>query len=535
MEMTQEQLQAKIDEAVKRGNEAQEAKFTAELAKLNRKNLVTEKLATAKLSRTSVSPELIELLENPATPADKLDKIVAEQAKLHADNEPTVTGMGASSQQPPDGGFTIERAVRVGQTRGGVAGIAIEMAGGKRGFESDAASKDSLMKRFAEEIYLRVANWKDQSKETCALRRAVIEGSSLHGNFSACFGVLPMDKNQITRLCGRYQPFEFAMEAVVSTTFTMINQALLSAAMIEAYNIAREGLIGKELVTIYNSPLETERIPGFRRGTGVANVAEGAAFPVMAITPKAVQDYAFTKRGFQVQITREEVLGDQTGRVLMAANDYGQELALDEEENILTGIFELNGKQVYRPVVGNTGVVTALFSGVNTQESNALVDYQNIETAALRLGQQVDENGKYLKDNTKTPFVIVVPWALNFKARRIIGAQYLWMLSGSSATVPAGTARTEVANMYVGTEVKVSQTLMDYTLGWTTWYMAGAGGFQKQYIYKQRIPLEFVPIPPAEVAAVTADIVAGIKGEYLAGVVARDNKYVVKNIAGTAS
>ena len=46
--------------------------------------------------------------------------------------------------------------------------------------------------------------------------------------------------------------------------------------------------------------------------------------------------------------------------------------------------------------------------------------------------------------------------------------------------------------------------------------------------YKRVIPFEAVQVPQAEVQAVSADVIAGVKVSYKEDVVPRDYRYVVK-------
>jgi hypothetical protein len=62
-----------------------------------------------------------------------------------------------------------------------------------------------------------------------------------------------------------------------------------------------------------------------------------------------------------------------------------------------------------------------------------------------------------------------------------------------------------------------------------TWYISGAGGFQDAYVDKRVIPFEVVQIPQAEVQAVSADVIAGVKAAFKEDVVPRDpQKFIVK-------
>jgi hypothetical protein len=339
-------------------------------------------------------------------------------------------------------------------------------------------------------------------------------------------------------------------EAALDTTgFQVINAALLAAIMIEAYDVAGENLVVDEITQKYDSTLISEVIPGYSSPSGVGTQQkEGDLAPVATMGQKGAQDHYIPKNWVRVIVTREEYLHDQKGMVIMRANSVAEQLRVirnlrkmfvitDQTAAFVAGaIAPANvAWQQYRPLVvdggGNaTYPVQGLFTAGNTVTNNALRDYTSVEKAVELLKAQTDENGNRLFTNSARPLHFLIPDTLEFQFWHVMNAFGTQLRTNNQANIMEG------ANPFANSVRHMDSTLstMQATTAANggdpvgTWYIAGAGGFQKQYVDKRVIPFEVVQIPQSEVQSVSADVIAGVKAAYKEDVVPRDFKFVVK-------
>jgi hypothetical protein len=269
--------------------------------------------------------------------------------------------------------------------------------------------------------------------------------------------------------------------------------------------------------------------------------------PAITIGQKGAQDHSINKIWARVIVTREEYLFDQKGLVIMRANTIAEQLrvarnlvkmlVITDQSNYTVGSLVPNLTQTsfqqYRPLVGTSYPVTSIFTGSNTIYANPLNDYRNVEAAANLLKSLTDENGNRLYRNAARPLHVLIPDTLEFNFWHIFNA-----FGTQKRSADGMQAIEEGGNPFAG-----SVRIMDSTLSTIqantsavaggdpvgTWYIAGAGGFQDAYVDKRVIPFEVVQIPQAEVQAVSADVVAGVKAAFKEDVVPRDpQKFIVK-------
>lgn len=382
----------------------------------------------------------------------------------------------------------------------GIGGLINTLAEGKTGAERDRR----VAERFANEVAPVLNETEGDSGKKA--REAFFKNFSLREAYVACTGDFPR--------MGHVKE-----SAINSSAFSIITSAALSAKVIEGYD-AVQGLIGDMLVTPFNSTLIADLFPGFDSVSGIADVAEAAKYPDVTIGEKAVGDTTFSKRGAMVQITEEAILFDQTGQLLLRANAIGREIRLDREKAIVKGVLDQTNFRCYYPVVGGSPTQTTLFDTDQTVASNALVDYTDIEKAALQfLTCAVDSNSNPILDAAVAPYVVLVPKALEWTARNIANGTQIRVDTNSGALTTLGPNPVSV-------EVMTSPILDGIST--STWYMAGNGGFKRQFIEKIHMPLQVVPVPAAEINAVSNDIVGGVRARYKSKVFALDNKFVVK-------
>lgn len=314
---------------------------------------------------------------------------------------------------------------------------------------------------------------------------------------------------------------------VKTSVFTLILTGGLSSRVILGYDTT-SGLIGDKLVTPYNSNLLIDKFPGFNELSGIADVAEGALYPDVAITEKGLYDTTFSKRGAMVSVTEEAILFDQTGLVLARCNEVGRQLALDREKHIINSVCDQTGYECYFTTTGGSAT---LYDTAQLKTSNALVDYTDIENAALYLQlttaviTAIGDSDTPITDAALPPYEVLVPKTLEFTARHI----------ANTLTVESAPASSSVPSAMMNNPVAITVLSSPYldkadnANGVAHWYLAGAGGFKRQFIEKIHMPLQVVQVPSAEVNATSQDIVAGVRARYKSRVFALDNKFVVKN------
>ena len=415
-----------------------------------------------------------------------------------------------------------------------------EAAGTANPRERNARLKELVVKKGLN----RISKFSDQSKETNAMRKAISEQANSDPKFF----------RKLARACGVEEcleadgSFQQAIEETTgtpssSTSYANINAAVLGSELILGYNIVggpNEGFIGREITKPYPSRIYPERYAGFTAAGGITTVSEGALFPDASQSEKAVSDPTSrpSKKGVFASITREEVLLDKTGQVLERINRCGMDAKVQEEIDILTGVFDLNSTNSFIPLVSNSWTPTAQFTNTdgnvaisrNLINANALTNYANLWTAVQTLRGIRDENNRPIIDNSMQPHELVVGSTNRENALAIINARE-FRSPASTATANSALTLVETANFgFQGSRVLYS-VLLEGITGFTAgdWYMAGRGGFQKQYLRKELIPFEVVQVPQAEIQATIKDLIAGVKAEFWFWVVTRDQRYVVKN------
>lgn len=524
-----------IEPGLKAGKEA-----LAEAATIKRTQLVQSRLAEKKLATEDTTSALVTQL-SLCESADAMDKLIDEQKSFLAKRTPTVSGAG--------GGQTRED-VEVGRMRGMIA--VMESCGYKGA--TTPAQRVSAFRRFqdtpmgmavlspASESLGEAGRWSYQHRndeEVKKLRREFIESASFRQIYRMCYGA---DMHNVRDVAE-------ANLDVDSSSFLGVNTALLSAILIDAYEVAGKNLVADDITYKYDSQLRQEVIPGYTAPTGLGEqVTEGDLAPVISIGSKGCLDHNILKLWGRVIITREEYLYDQKGMVIMRANSIAEQIRVyrdirkllvitDQSAYTAPGTAASRSWQQYLPMTAGSNTTTPTYSqtnifqaGLNLIKGNPLGNYQNVEKAVDLLKAQIDENGNRLFANGQRPLVVLIPDTLEFAAWHIFNA------TGTQLRTEAQEHIVEGGNPFAGTTIHMSSSLSTIQANTAqaggdpigTWYIAGATGFQRQYVDKRVIPFEAVQVPQAEVQAVSADVIAGVKVSYKEDVVPRDYRYVVK-------
>lgn len=531
-QMTEQEIQALLDKHTdKVRGEVMESikpqldkadKLVAENATLKRKQLVADVLRESKLDEKYVSEDFRAMLL--ACDENSVGKLVADRKALVASAiDPIRDAGGDGTNKGADKGLSSEQAVEVIGARG-LHTVVAEMAG--TGFATDGDKDRKFARRWVDTLGRKIANSRDRSPETSRIRQLVAEqygNIGVRNLFAQFYGKQPMTMADMSVLpiYTDSTPVNVAEAAIDSTGFSALNNTVLASVVIEAQNQAT-GLVADQLATPYPTNKETENVPGFSEPSDMENVAEGAEKPDATITNKYVTLQKITKRAKKIVLTREAVFYDQTGLLLDRCNRIGINAMLDRESKLIEGLTDHPSSRCYYP----SGSVTSLWNSTNTEEANALVDYTDIENAVKRLSRQVDSLSRRLRDNVSTPLEILLPYELWITAQKIFGAEMFETNAGSAANI-------RFRNTLGATKLYPSQVLDGHNTA--TWYIAGAGGFRKQFLRKITFPMEVVPVPAAEVDTVIKDLVGGVAVMYAEQIFARENVRVVRNFATALS
>lgn len=309
-------------------------------------------------------------------------------------------------------------------------------------------------------------------------------------------------------------------ESLSTSAFPKITGALISKKVQEAYDL--EYGIGDMLVTKISSKVKDETIVGFGADNAMKEVAEGIDYEEGSITEKyhMIKNVKF---GRIISLTKEMVMFDQTGQMMLRAQGIGEAAKSSRELTIMNAVLELTSsgnRAAWRPA----GVATTLYSNTSNDPytsgtldnlgSEALADETDLATALTLFSQFTDEQGLPMR---VTPKILLSGLSLKSVANQIC-------YSGQAvkASTPAGTK-----NIFDGT-LALDSTFIDQRLAVTSWFY---GDFKKQFVYTEVTPLQIEQQGSESESAFKADVVSKYKVSYFGGCGAVSNRYVVKGNA----
>lgn len=184
-----------------------------------------------------------------------------------------------------------------------------------------------------------------------------------------------------------------------------------------------------------------ERIPGVGRvGNKIGAVGEGEGYPTAGPNEEYVDIAPTTKKGLIVNVTREAVEFDLTGRVLQEARDLGYSYGVEVENRGLDVVFGVTNSYKRNGVATNTYLTSGAY--INALASgNALADWTSVQATELLFDAILDPN-------TSQPVMLqaaslVVPSALKRKANFILMSSEVVAVDN---TASANTIRTQSPN-----------------------------------------------------------------------------------------
>lgn len=311
-----------------------------------------------------------------------------------------------------------------------------------------------------------------------------------------------------------------AGSAVRSGDFANITGQILFNKVLDAYN--DPAFIGGMLSETVPTRLNGEKIPGIAEiGDKAESIGEGDPYPYVGVSEEYIETPETDKKGMIIEITKEALFFDRTGRILDRAGRIGYWLGVNKEKRILDLALGINNS--YKR--GGTSIDTygdnsAPHTWDNLAASNALADWSNIETAMLLFDAITDWTTA--EPIMITPKTLVVPSDLVLTARRIVRAIEVQHVDNQAN---AATIRTRSANPLDNYEIVTSQYVKDRTSSATTWFF---GDFKKSFAYMENWPITHVVAPPNNEQEFTRDIVHREKVSERGVPAVMDPKFVAK-------
>ena len=294
--------------------------------------------------------------------------------------------------------------------------------------------------------------------------------------------------------------------AVTSGGFTRISNQLLVNAILQGYE-SEENVFSK-LIPVQPTMLNGEKVPGISQiGDEATVVGEGQPYQLAGVSEDYIETPITTKRGLEVDVTKEAIFFDLTGQLQTRCSKVGEMLALNKEKRLIDAVIDENTTAARYKWKG-TSYATYQSSTpyINLKASNALVDWTNVDAAELLFSQLVDPyTGEPITVVAKH---LIVTRQLMRTAQRILSATQIQTVTPGYAT----SANPNVAswnNPYSsGLSLIWSAQLAARMATDTTWYL---GDVTKAIKYMENWPITVVEAPANSEAEFTRDVVYRVK------------------------
>lgn len=292
---------------------------------------------------------------------------------------------------------------------------------------------------------------------------------------------------------------EAAGGSINSGDFARITGQFVYNKMLEGYNYPQA--LWPMLTEPYKTEfLDGERMPGVGEFgyTGVEVIGEGERFPELGLNEEFVDTPPLQKRGFVASVTREMLIKDRTGLLLMRASGGGKWLAIQKDIRCLKAATGYTNNYIRNGVASNTFLTSGAY--IN-KTSVPLTNWQSVQTAELLFGAITDPN-------TGAPVVLeatqlLVPLALKRTANFLMQAGSVAQVDNTASANTTrtygenpldkgfyGQARPDVLwNAFVG-HTAVTGGGSNNT---TAWFL---GDFKKAILYKEAWGIETTQAPP---------------------------------------
>jgi len=350
-----------------------------------------------------------------------------------------------------------------------------------------------------------------------------VEDFSLRELWEACVGPVGQTLPYAMRgQKGMLLDAEWLTEADAGTTlFQVVTGELVARKVMEAYN-QTDGFIGDRLVTVMQSRVKNERVPGFTALEGPREVPEGHPYDESSFSDKYVTTVE-SKKGRILSVTEEAVYFDQTGQLLLRAARIGEATRQEREKVIVRGVIDADyvagTTGVYRP----NGTLAELYptDGSNTNyvsSATGLTDWTDVqEVMTWHATHVTDDRAGSAEPIVWMPKVLLSSVAKGQAAHRIVNATEVQTTTGS-------TNVSVMANPISRGLVPLASPFID-AVDADDWYL---GDFAKQFIWKEVWPLQTFRQGRDSDVAFERDVVGRFKVRYYGGLNAIDHRWVVK-------
>lgn len=313
---------------------------------------------------------------------------------------------------------------------------------------------------------------------------------------------------------------------VTSGGFTRIAGQLMINAVLDGYN-AEENVFSK-VVPTQATMLSGERIPGISNiGDEATTIGEGQPYPLAGVSEDFIDTPQTTKRGLEVDVTKEAIFFDRTGQLKDKCSKVGAALALNKEKRLIDALIDENvTAHRYKWKGTSYASFQASTPYINLKASNALVDWTNIDAAELVFSQLTDPyTGEPI---TVTPRHLIVTRQLLRTAQRITSATNIKTTTPGYAT-SANPNSADWGNPYgIGWEILWSAQLAARLGTDTSWFI---GDVTKAMKYMENWPITVVEAPPNSEAEFTRDVVYRVKASERGAAAVVEPRQLCKNTA----
>ncbi len=311
------------------------------------------------------------------------------------------------------------------------------------------------------------------------------------------------------------------IEALNTSMFPNITGELINQTIMQSYAYALAGVMN--LVTELDSKKQDfDYIPGFLAPDGMARVKEGLPYPVTHFGEKLAR-VQLEKYGRIIELTREMILGDQTGQIVRIAQRVGDKYGIVQHRLIIqtaidgarTDLEEATSTAFYldgsaRTVFATTHSTVDGQTNANTPSSGAVPSSSTIDAAFAYAGVITDEKGDYTTQ-------LGYPHAL---CRAGATEKTLWEFFYSKGKPDT----TDRADNFYAEKTKPSIFTSPY-ISATAWYL---GDFSKDLVWLWTWKPETVSQGQDSNASFERDIIARFKWDFKGGCGRTDYRHAYK-------
>lgn len=296
--------------------------------------------------------------------------------------------------------------------------------------------------------------------------------------------------------------------AVNTALFSNITNRLLSQKMLEP--LAPANMPFSSIIPVQPTKLlRGERIAGVADLGDVGQaIGEQQVYPTAGTSEDYIDTPVTTKRGIVVQVTKEAIIADMTGQLLMRARKVGESLAIAKEKRAIDCIIDEN-RTVHRYKWKGTSYATYQTSTPydNVTASNALEDWTDIDAANQTFNAMVDPNtGEPIM---VVPTHLICAQQLEWTAKRILDpASALSIAIGGFPTSGSNPSQTAFSNPVKSVQLLTSPLVASRLATDTTWFYGAPG---QAFLYMEVWPITVVEAPTSAHEEFHQDIVSQFK------------------------